>query len=56
MISKCTLLSESAKSRDEDVSLKGAVYALWEMYHWGDKMVNEQMSYQTEEVASAENK
>lgn len=57
MISKShSLLSESTNTRDEDLSLKGAVYGLWELYNWGEKMINEQMSYQSEGVASAETK
>lgn len=57
MISKSqSLLSEPANNRDEDLSLKGAIYALWELYGWGNRMISEHMSYQSEGVASSDEK
>lgn len=43
------LLSNTSNSRDEDLALKGSIYAFWELIYWGESMVNEQLANQTKE-------
>lgn len=42
------LLEDSTNDREYDQAVKGAIYSLRELIRWGDAMVNEQLSYQTE--------
>lgn len=44
------MLEETNSDRDFDLILKGVVYSFREFLKWGESMVNEQMSYQTENV------
>ena len=46
-------LESPSNSRDEDLALKGAIYALQEMNIWGNAMINEHLSYQTEDDISS---
>jgi len=40
------LLSGTDNTRELDLNLKGAIYAFWEILHWGDRMTNEQVANQ----------
>lgn len=44
------ILEETNSERDFDLILKGVVYSFREFLKWGESMVNEQMSYQTENL------
>lgn len=48
------LLSESSNDREFDQALKGGIYMLWEIYRWGELMINEQISNQTGQNPSSE--
>ena len=41
-----TLLEDETNPRDLDQTLKGTIYAFWEIIRWGNMMVNEQISNQ----------
>jgi len=49
-----SLLEDETNSREADQALKGATYVLWELVRWGDLMVSEQVSYQSENLSSEE--
>jgi hypothetical protein len=44
------MFEETNSDRDFDLILKGVVYSFREFLKWGESMVNEQMSYQTENL------
>lgn len=44
------MLEETNSDRDFDLVLKGVVYSFREFLKWGESIVNEQMSYQTENI------
>lgn len=48
------MLEERDSDRDFDLVLKGVAYAYRELIKWGNAMVNEQVSYQTQEVSPEE--
>lgn len=48
-------VGQLSNSRDDDMALKGAVYALRELMRWGDIMVNEALADQRgEDVSKAD--
>ncbi len=49
-----SLLEDETNTLQEDISLKGAIYAFWEIIRWGESMLNEQLGNQSNPDSSSD--